>query len=211
MNKNLFTRVGTQVLSLLTLALLYSSAQVWAHGGEDHSTDQSAWQSTEGSFSISGSGDVYELTVVYYAFEKGETVRLRLFVANVETNRPVSDATLSLTLTGPALDLELTPMPVEASPGVYGAEVTIPEDADYSFLVEISTSDEFDLFSIDGFSPPPLSIQEGEAPSSFSLMNYSTYLILGGYFLVAILAYTLGTRERAFRKSQPDEVPTEEL
>lgn len=209
MNKYLITRVCTQAFFLFTLALLSSSPQVWAHAGEDHSDGQTTQQTTQGNFSISGSGEVYELTVAYKVFEKGENVALRLFVANVETNKPVSDATLKLTLTGPQLDLELSPAPVEASPGEYGVEVSVPEDADYSFLVEISTSEEFDLFSVDGFSPPPPSAQEVELLPKSSL--FSRYFMLGGFVLVVIVAYMLGARERASSRRKSDEIPTEEI
>lgn len=210
MNKCFSTQIGTQSLSLLMLTLLLFSTQVRAHGGEDHSDGETATLTIEGNFSISGSGEVFELTVAYDEFEKGENVALRLFVANLETNKPVSDAELKLTLSGPELDLELTPAPVEASPGEYRIEVSIPEDADYSFLVEISTNEEFDLFSVDGFMPPPQSTQEEVLPA-FSIMNYSSYFILGGYVLVALIAYMLGTRERSSRRGKSDAIPIEEL
>ena len=211
MNKYFFTQIGTQALSLLMLTLLLFSTQVWAHGGEDHSDGETATLMIEGNFSISGSGEVFELVVAYDEFEKGENVALRLFVANLETNKPVSDAELKLTLSGPELDLELTPAPVEASPGEYGIEVSIPEDADYSFLVEISTNEEFDLFSVDGFMPPPPSTHEEEVLPAFSIMNYSSYFIIGGYVLVALIAYMLGTRERSSHRGKSDEIPIEEL
>ncbi len=210
MSKNIFLLVCAQALSILLLILLSSTTQIRAHGGEDHSEGVTARQTTQGSFSISGFGEVYELTVAYDEFEKGENVALRLFVANLETNKPVSDATLTLTLTGPELDLELAPTLVETSPGEYAVEVSVPRDADYSFLVEITTSEEFDLFSVDGFSPPPPSAYEEEIEPTFSVMNYSMYFIFGGYVLVAMIAYTVGTRERSPRRRKTDKIPIEE-
>lgn len=205
MNKNIITRVSTQAISLLLLTLVPVSIPVWAHGGEEHSDRQTTAQITQGNFSISGFGEVYELTVVYEAFETDENVALRLFVANLETNRPVSDADLKLTLTGPELDLELTPTLVEASPGEYGIEVSIPEDSDYSFLVEVSTLDEFDLFSIDGFRPPPTQeVAEGDESSS-SLGDYQAFLVLAGFIIVGIGAYSLGTRDRKMRQNHNNE------
>lgn len=210
MKKQFLLGVITHASSFLVLFLLTFSTFVWAHGGEDHSSEQVvSSQPTQDNFSLSGFGEVYEMTVAYKAFEVGDTVALRLFVANLETNKPVSDAELSLTLTGPDVDLGFIPTPVESSPGEYAIEVSIPQDADYSFLVEITTSEEFDLFSIDGFSPPPLAAFDEDETQGFSLMNYSLFLMLGGYIVVAMGAYFLGTRERIFRKSTSNDTQVE--
>ena len=102
------------------------------------------------------------------------------------------------------MQLWMTHRPLWAPPneGASGGE------ADYSFLVEISTSEEFDLFSIDGFSPPESMPGAGNISAS-PQTNYVFYLLLGGYVLVALVGYLLGTRERVFRKSTSDETPFE--
>ena len=101
-----------------------------------------------------------------------------------------------MTLTGPDTDQAITPVPVADSPGEYRAEVLIGADAEYSFLVEVSTEDSFDLFSVDGFVPPPPEelLQNGE--SSFSLGDYKVFFLIAGFIIVGLAAYSLGVRER---------------
>lgn len=195
--RNLFS--AFYVLSaLLGISLFVFTESALAHGDEDHSTPTDISPTTEdrGPVSISGIGETFDLTIIYPFFSPGETVYLKIYLANLETNKPISNADITLTLTGPETEVSITPVPVADSPGEYQAETSVSDYADYSFAVEISTEDAFDLFFVEGFRPPqPLEEVEG-VESSFSLGDYQAFFVLAGFVIVGFGAYSLGTRER---------------
>lgn len=172
-----------------------------AHEGEEHAGPEVAAGvlDSSGRLSVSGSGDAFDLTILYQRFKPGESVELNIFLADLETNRPVSNAEMTLTLTGPDTDQAISPVPVADSAGEYRAEVEISVDADYSFLVEVSTEDSFDLFSVDGFAPPPPEELVQNDESSFSVGDYQVFFIIAGFIIVGLVAYSLGVRERQTR------------
>ena len=200
--RKLFSAV--YVLSaLLGISLFVFTEPALAHGDEDHSspTDISPTTGDGESVSISAFGETFDITFIYPAFSPGETIPLRIFVANLETNRPVSGAEIGLTLTGPGTDVAIVPLPVtdsagEYTPGEYYAEAEVADNGDYSFLIEVSTDEDFDLFSVDGFTSTAAEMETTSGEAAFSIRDYDTYLFLAGYVLVAFLAYSLGTRER---------------
>lgn len=190
--------------ALLGISLLVFTEPALAHGDEDHSTPTAISPTTEdrGPVSISGIGETFDLTIIYPFFSPGETVDLKVYLANLETNKPISNADITLTLTGPETDVSITPVPVADSPGEYGAVTSVSDYADYSFAVEVSTEDAFDLFFVDGFRPPqPMEELEG-GESSFSLGDYQAFFVLAGFVIVGFGAYSLGTRERKTGQEQ---------
>lgn len=204
MRLNRRTLISTALLSALGALVILFSQPAGALEGEEQ--DEPAVVSLDagatGPLSVSGFGEAFDLTLIYSPFSPGEAVELSIFLANLETNRPVSNAELKLTLTGPETEVSIIPVPVADSPGEYRAEVSVATDADYSFLVEVSTDDDFDLFSVDGFTPPgPREEAQGDA-SSFSLGDYTVFFVLAGFIIVGLGAYSLGARERGMREKK---------
>jgi len=209
MIKNNPAHFGRLVLTLILISLAAPNP-AFAHGGEEHGEPAPEKQPAKsGVTSISGFGDTFELTIAYGPFDPGQMVELRLFLALLDTNRPVPDAELSLTLTGPDTEKSLVATPVSDSPGQYSMSVTIPDDGDYSFLVEATSGDLFDLFSVDGFST--VEHDEAAAPvirESF-WQEYSIFCALGGGVIIAVVSYSIGARDRK-RKHIRSEQPLEE-
>lgn len=148
--------------------------------------------------SIFGLGETLELTISYPAFQPGETVRLHLFLADLATNKPIPNAELSLTLTGPGMELALEPTAAD-SPGIYQADVTLQSRETFSFMVEVTAGETFDLFSVDGFEVWEPNEAVG-GPPEIAESGWGTRLPLGflvaGMALSLLLGYFLGARRR---------------
>lgn len=206
MHLNRRTLISAPLLGALgSLAILFSQAAGALEGEEQGKPAVvSLGAGATGALSVSGFGEAFDLTLIYAPFSPGEAVELNIFLANLETNRPVSNAELKLTLTGPETEVSIIPVPVADSPGEYRAEVSVATDADYSFFVEVSTEDNFDLFSVDGFTPPgPQEETQGDS-SSFSLGDYQVFFVLAGFIIVGLGAYSLGARERKTREKKKE-------
>ena len=186
---------------LLLVGLLSLHSGIWinqveTHEGEQHSTVPSL-SVREQSNSIYGVGETYELTIAYPQFKPDETLPLRLFLANLETNKPIVGADLSLTMSGPDVERTLKPTATDR-PGEYVAEIEVKADATYSFLVEVSTKESSDLFSIDDFrvlNPPPLTSVAAQYSVS-KWIDYFLYIAIGIVTIVALVFYGLSRRKR---------------
>lgn len=196
--------ISVSVFGLLGALYLMQPQPAGAQEGEkqDEPAIASSGASDTGPLSVSGFGETFDLTVIYPSFSPGETVELKIYLANLETNKPISNANITLTLTGPETEISITPVPVADSSGEYQAEASVSDYADYSFLVEVSTEDAFDLFSVDGFRPPDPQEEAEVDESSFSLGDYQAFFVLAGFMIVGFGAYSLGARERKTRQKR---------
>jgi hypothetical protein len=181
---------------LLSLLLVTWISQVETHEGEQHASD-TPLSVRQQSNSIYGVGETYELTIAYSGVKGDDILPLRLFLANLETNKPIVGADLTLTMSGPGVERTIKPTATD-SPGEYRAEIKVNADATYSFLVEVSTKETSDLFSIDEFKvlrpPPPTPITPQHSASTWT--NYFLYIAIGIAMIVALVFYQLGRRER---------------
>lgn len=152
------------------------------------------------TFSIAGFGEQFELTITYPRFKAGEPVPLTMYLADLATNKPVSDADITLNLTGPDLEEKLTPV-FTGSPGEYFIETRIDSDnVKYSFFVELTAGDDMDIFDVTGFSvPEPLPIvvanPSKEPEQSFWKENL-LFIALGGMVIAGCIGFWLGSRGR---------------
>ena len=201
-------RLSPRLLLIGLLALMLGSwiSQVETHEGEQHSSVAPLSVRPQ-SNSVYGVGETYELTIAYPPFKPDEIVPLHLFLANLETNRPIVGADLSLTMSGPNVERTIKPT-ATGRPGEYHAEIKVNTDATYSFLVEVSTKESSDLFSIDDFkvinTPPLTSVTAQQSASKWT--DYFPYITIGLAMIVALVFYQLGRRERV---RLADKVPTD--
>jgi hypothetical protein len=185
------------LVGLLSLLLVTWISHIETHEGEQHASD-TPLSVRQQSNSISGVGETYELTIAYSDVKADDILPLRLFLANLETNKPIVGADLTLTMSGPGVERTIKPTATD-SPGEYRAEIKVNADVTYSFLVEVSTKESSDLFSIDDFklviaSPPsPVTSQQ----SALKWTNYLLYLATGIAMIVGLVFYQLSRRKYA--------------
>ena len=113
---------------------------VGAHGGDDHGTGDAGPVSIAGAvvdqLTTYGTSEEYELLLKYPAPEVDEPARLRFFISDYATNRPVSGATFVLASKPSGVTAKSPPNMV--APGIYDVVVTFPEDTIYDLTATIA-------------------------------------------------------------------------
>jgi len=177
-----------RTLSCLVLCLL--AAPVMAHEGEEHGeAPRPAVGSTQGESHVLGAtGDVFEVVLEHPRQGEGGKTPLRVFVAEVDTNAPVSGAEVELTLTGPTVQKL---MPRMASPGVYQAEAELPVGAEFAAVTTVTHGDTVDVLALGTVHLEP------EEPASSSGARASALRVLavvGGIGILGLLAWSVARR-----------------
>lgn len=127
--RNLFTSY-----CLLAAACLLLPAALLAHEGEDHGAKK-ATTATMKYFSSEAISDKYEVLVKYGELLAGQPSVLRLFLSNVNTNRAIDSATVTVKiLNQPNSNLVLTRL----DSGVYEMTGVFPANSVYDLQVNIN-------------------------------------------------------------------------
>ena len=147
---------------LLMLAAMFTADTARAHGDEDHGAAEPAQTVTpaaQGAMLTShGSTTLFELLVKYPATATGEDTRVRFFLADFATNRPLEGAQFKLAFKPEGVELAGAPMMV--SPGVYDLVARFPTDAVYSMVATVSAGGRTDFVEVKN-------IYAGEAAETF--------------------------------------------
>jgi hypothetical protein len=131
-------------LSCLLVWLLAIPA--FAHGGEDHGEAPPRVVSPEGEVhTLGATGDVFEVVLKHPEHGEGGKTPLRVFVAEADTNAPVTGAQVELTLTGPSTQ---TLVPRMDSPGVYLAEADLPVGAEFAAVATVTRGESVDVLAL---------------------------------------------------------------
>ena len=134
----LITAYSKTVYSLLLLtACLLLPATLLAHEGEDHGAGKKATTAAMKYFSSEAISDKYEVLVKYGELQAGQESILRLFLSDVNTNRAIDSAAISVkVLNQPNANLTLTRL----DSGVYQLKGIFPANAIYDLQVNINSA-----------------------------------------------------------------------
>jgi hypothetical protein len=122
------------------------AAPAFAHGGEDHGEAPPSVASTQGEVhTLAASGDVFEVVLKHSEHGDGGKTPLRVFVAELDTNAPVSGAQVELTLTGPTSQTLAAKMD---SPGVYLTEADLPVEAEFAAVATVTRGESVDVLAL---------------------------------------------------------------
>jgi hypothetical protein len=141
-------------LAAALMALTAAPTPLLAHAGEDHGEAQSPAPVTiagmQGDVLTSSSTtDYFEVVSKYPATDAGDDTRMRLFVADFATNRPITGATLALSFKPQGVEIRQAPKMV--SPGIYDVVVRFPNDATYSMVATITAGQRTDFVELRNF------------------------------------------------------------
>lgn len=175
---------------LLSLSLLFSSTLVVAHGGEDHGDSKPKVSATpKNYFTTTALSDVYELLIKYEPIKPNEDTHFKLFVSDFESNKPVDNATI--TITSPEND-KLKFEVKQIDNGIYEVHGNFPDKKIYSLTININSSLGPDLISISDIEVGkelPIAQQTSIEPSFFDKgWVLVTIGFLGALLLVFILS-----------------------
>ncbi|MBN1206654.1 MAG: hypothetical protein JXB05_17355 [Myxococcaceae bacterium] len=180
-------------LSCLLLWLL--SAPALAHGGEDHGDARPPVASTQGELhALGATGEVFEVVLKHPAHGEGGKTPLRVFVAEVDTNAPVSGAQVELTLTGPTTQALAPRMD---SPGVYLTEADLPVGAEFAAVITVTRGERVDVLSLGSVH------LEAEEISAARGAGASAGWLLGVVGLVGVLGLVAWGMTRWMRRVTP--------
>ncbi len=180
-----------RALSCVLLCLL--GARVLAHGGEEHGdTPRPAVGAVQGETHVLGAtGDVFEVVLEHPRHGEGGKTPLRVFVAEVDTNAPVSGAQVELTLTGPTSQKL---MPRMDSPGVYLTEAELPVGAELAAVTTVTRGEVVDVLALGTVHLEP----EEESTASSGARSSSRWplAVVGSLGVLAIVAWGVTRRRR---------------
>ena len=132
----------TQILFFLVLG---NYQKVNAHGGEDHGAAKAPSGGVKTYFSSQAVSEKYEMILKFEPLEAGETGKLRLYINDFMTNRPIEKATLKISSPEDAnIKFEIKPN----EKGVYDILGVFPAKKKYSLTVSIDAESGADLFSL---------------------------------------------------------------
>lgn len=144
-----FDRYRQAALTIAMMLLIHAVAA--GHAGEDHgdaapAATQSAAAMQGDLLTTSGATDYFEIVAKYAATDAGRDTRVRLFVADFATNRPIRDAALTLAFK-PAGAVVRTP-PTAVAPGIYDVVVRFPRDTVYHLVATVSADRRTDFVEV---------------------------------------------------------------
>lgn len=146
-------KLATSKVIIPLLLVVVAFGGVRAHEGEDHGTPEPVVAMPgEALLAAVGDGVAFDAVLKFRPFEKGEQVALTLYLASSETNRPVSSASISGSLSNGESSTTIAFRAKEGGPpGAYSATVTPGSDSAMSWLFDITAGSESDLIAISGF------------------------------------------------------------
>ena len=184
--------------ALLGLFLLLAGYQpVMAHGGDDHGAATAPGGKATRYFTSQAISDKYELVLHYEPLEPGQAGKLRLYINEFNTNRPVDGATLQLS--SPE-DPKLAISAKSTGRGVYELTGTFPAKRSYSLTVSLNAGPGADLMLLPGIVVgEELPVAVAAAPAESAQHWYeSTFLLLGGGLVLgmALMFFLMRLRNR---------------
>ncbi|MBI3519263.1 MAG: efflux RND transporter periplasmic adaptor subunit [Bacteroidetes bacterium] len=176
---------------LCSISLLFSSLFLLAHGGEDHGDSKPKANATpKNYFTAIAVSDVYELLLKYEPIKPSENTHFKLFVSDFESNKPVENATI--TITSPEND-KLKFEVKQLDNGIYEIHANFPDKKKYSLTVNINSALGPDLISITDFEVgKELPILETDVLVKDSFFDKGWVLIAIGFLgaLLLMLVFT---------------------
>ncbi|GEN05496.1 hypothetical protein SAMN05443572_101956 [Myxococcus fulvus] len=116
-----------------------------AHEGESHGGPAVSSGARDAQHVLAATGDVFEVVLKHP--ERSETPKtlVRIWVAETETNAPVSGAQVELTLTGSTVQ-KLSPRMLSA--GAYEAEALLEPETEWAAVVTVTRGNDVDVLAL---------------------------------------------------------------
>lgn len=156
-----------------------------AHGGEDHGAATAPAGKAMAYFTSQAISDKYELVLHYEPLEAGEAGKLRLYINEFNTNRPVEGATLQVS--SPEAD-KVAFAVKPTGKGIYELSGTFPDKKAYSLTVNLNAGSGADLILLPGIEVgKDLPVAIATEPAAVHTHWYeNTYVLLGGGLLLGM-------------------------
>lgn len=177
------TGVSRSIIQIAFCMLLITNCQfLFAHGGEDHGEKKKETiKPGQTYFTVNSVSDIFEMVLRFDPIDAGHNTKLKLFVSDFETNKPIDSAQLSITCPD---DDKLKFTVKQIDKGTYIIEGTFPENKIYSLVANISAGDDTDLMMLEGIEVgKQLTQAESSEHTETSFFSWETI----GAFLAGII------------------------
>lgn len=173
------------VINLLIGCFILFSPMAFAHGGEDHGEEQKKSMVTATYFASVANSDLYELLLKYEPLKKGEAARLKLYVSDYTTNKPVDKAQLKISSND---DKSLQFSIKQTDVGIYEITTRFPENKSYNLNISINSALGPDLMVVEHIEVGKLLPQaEDTKPNDTSIVENKYVMFAGGFALALLL------------------------
>ena len=203
MNQTLRKRLNPLTVLVGIVALFFSPASVFAHGGEDHGDQKPATISkgTNMIVHIGRAGD-YEVVIKHAPVDPDKEVVARVFVNRFATNEPVAGAKtiVSLTTDG-AAPVELTAT-ASSTPGMYEVKLPPLPKGQYKLAARIDSNGETKTASLSALEVAPQPVAATATIAAWArtaLIGLGLLVALGLIGLAAFLIYRASQASRRER------------
>ena len=182
---------------VITLALLASSANVFAHGGEDHSESAPVVQVGAGmQMRTARAGDM-EVSVKHPVIEPDKETTGRIFVTRFETNEPIEGVRVFVRFgDGAAQEVAAS---AGATAGVYEIKLPPVPRGQYALTARVeagSASETVEFGQVGVTTPPPAAIESSNSWARTGLIVLAALAALAG---VGVVGYRLSQGNRRGR------------
>ena len=121
------------------------------HGDEDHGdaapSGATAAAGSQGeTLTSEGVSDYFEVVAKYPATDAGDDVRMRLYIADFATNRPIVDAALALSFKPGGVKIKQAPTMIAA--GIYDGVFRFPGDGTYAMVMTVTDGQRTDFVEV---------------------------------------------------------------
>jgi cobalt-zinc-cadmium efflux system membrane fusion protein len=176
----------TQLMALVAAFFgLIGVETATAHGGEDHGAATATTGMAMTYFTSQAISDKYEVVLHYEPLEVGEAGKLRLYINEFDTNRPVDGATLQISSPD---DEKLTIAVKPIGKGIYELTGTFPAKKAYSLTISLNAKPGADLLLLAGIEVgKDLPVATTAEPTTAHTHWYdNTFVLLGGGLLLGM-------------------------
>lgn len=207
MNQTWRKRLNPLTVLLAALALLFSQATVFAHGGEDHGDQKPAAVSkgTNMIVHVARAGD-YEVVIKHAPVEPDKEVVARVFVNRFDTNEPVANLKPVITVTAD------NGAPVEVSgaatgtPGMYEAKLPPLPKGQYKLAARVDYNGETKTATFSALTVAP---QPVTATAAVAAWARTALMVLGILVALGVIGFAAFVIYRASQASRREPITGE--
>lgn len=173
----------------ITLAILASSASVFAHGGEDHGESAPVVQAGAGMQTRTARAGEWEVSIKHPVIEPDHETTARVFVTRFETNEPIGGASVFLRFgDGSVQEIAAT---AGATAGVYEVKLPPVPKGQHALTARVeagNASETVRFGQVDVTTPPPAAV---ESSNSWARTGLVVLAALAALVAVGAVGYRL--------------------
>ncbi len=162
----------------VAIALFIASGSLlFSSGGEDHQHGEEqagSNQAGENFFSLEAFSEKYELLLRYDPVKPGEQTRMKLFISEFSSNKPIDKAELKISARE---DDAIAFHASQTGEGEYELETTFPELKKYSLTIQVNASQGADLFLLESVEVGRVLAAPGETVQP-GIWNWKIWFLL---------------------------------